>query len=293
MRLRSTAGVCGMLGKIMLPVILATAVLTAPAAGQLPGVHSWQLHHTARCARGELVQLSTPEGTLNYSYRAGNGAKERVWTAHSDIRYTYDAMNRLKTVAVHKRNSVELGTPEVTTYDYTKVGSREAVYLPNGVTTRYQYDALNRLTGLAHRKGDAQIASYNYTLLPTGRRSGVTEVTPAGTSRIDYTYDNLYRLTGESRTGVNPFTASYAYDINSNRRQKVESVNGTTETVNYHYNANDQLTSEVSDANGIVTYQYDANGSLTSKVNAGKFSYQYGYDLRNRLASANITRGEK
>ena len=243
-------------------------------------------------SRGELVQLSTPEGTLNYSYHAGSGAKERVWTAHSDLRYTYDAMNRLKTVAVHKRNGVELGTPEVTTYDYTKVGSRASVSLPNGITTSYQYDSLNRLTNLTHKKADTLIASYTYSLLPTGRRSAVAEVTPAGTSRINYTYDNLYRLTGESRTGVNPFTASYAYDINNNRTQKEESVNGATETVNYHYNANDQLTSEVSDANGTVTYQYDANGSLTMKENPGKFRYQYGYDLRNRLASASITRKE-
>ena len=74
------------------------------------------------------------------------GAKTRVWTLNSDIRYTYDAMNRLKTVEVHKRNGVELGTPEVTTYDYTKVGSRASISLPNGITTSYQYDSLNRLT---------------------------------------------------------------------------------------------------------------------------------------------------
>ena len=55
MRLRSTAGVCGMLGKIMLPVIFAMAAFTAPAddadhnrnavkaAGQLPGPLSWKL----------------------------------------------------------------------------------------------------------------------------------------------------------------------------------------------------------------------------------------------------------
>lgn len=45
-------------------------------------------------------------------------------------------MNRLKTVEVHKRNGVELGTPEVTTYDYTKVGSRASVFQPNEI----QYD---------------------------------------------------------------------------------------------------------------------------------------------------------
>lgn len=201
-------------------------------------------------ARGELVQISTPEGSINYAYDVKTGAKTRVWTLNSDIRYTYDAMNRLKTVEIHKRNGVELGTPEVMTYDYTKVGSRASVSLPNGITTSYQYDSLNRLTNLTHKKADTLIASYTYNLLPAGRRSAVTEVTPEGTSQINYTYDNLYRLTNENRTGVNPFTASYAYDINSNRTQKVETVNGITETINYEYNANDQLLSEVSSANG-------------------------------------------
>ena len=243
-------------------------------------------------ARGELIQISTPEGSINYAYDGKTGAKTRVWTLNSDIRYTYDAMNRLKTVAIHKRNGVELGTPEVTTYDYTKIGSRASVSMPNGITTSYQYDSLNRLTNLTHKKADTLIASYTYNLLSTGRRSAVTEVTPEGTSQINYTYDNLYRLTSETRTGVNSFTANYTYDINSNRTQKVETVNGITETINYEYNANDQLLSEVSSANGTTVYTYDVNGSLTNKANEGKFSYQYGYDLRNRLATANITRKE-
>ena len=243
-------------------------------------------------ARGELIQVSTPEGSINYTYDVKTGAKTRVWTLNSDIRYTYDAMNRLKTVEVHKRNGVELGNPEVTTYDYTKVGSRASISLPNGITTSYQYDSLNRLTNLTHKKADTLIASYTYNLLPTGRRSAVMEVTPEGTSQINYAYDNLYRLTNETRTGANPFTASYAYDINSNRTQKVETVNGITETINYEYNANDQLLSEVSSANGTTVYTYDVNGSLTNKANEGKFSYQYGYDLRNRLATASITRKE-
>ena len=242
--------------------------------------------------KGELTQVSTPEGTVNYAYDAKTGAKTRVWTANSDVRYTYDVMNRLKTVAVHKRNGVDLTTPEVTNYDYTKVGSRASVDLPNGIKTSYQYDSLNRLTNLTHKKADTLIASYTYEMLPTGRRSAVTEVTPEGTSQINYTYDNLYRLTNETRTGVNPFTASYAYDINSNRTQKVETINGITDTINYEYNSNDQLLSEVSSANGTTVYTYDANGSLTNKVNEGKFNYQYGYDLRNRLATANITRKE-
>lgn len=244
-------------------------------------------------SRGELTQISTPEGSVNYEYDAKTGAKTRVYTANSDVRYTYDALNRLKTVAVYMRNGVALATPEVTTYDYTKIGSRASVVLPNGVTTNYQYDNLNRLTQLIHEKDGVPIASYSYELLPTGRRAAVTEVTPEGSSEIHYTYDNLYRLTKEVRTGVKSFEASYAYDINSNRTQKVIAGVDENDTINYAYNANDQLTSEVSRANGTTVYTYDANGSLTTKINAGQsINCQYGYDLRNRLVSANITRME-
>ena len=243
-------------------------------------------------SRGEMTQIFTPEGSVNYEYDAKTGAKTRVSTDNSDIRYSYDALNRLKTVAVHMRNGVVLSTPEVTTYDYTKIGSRASVSLPNGVTTSYQYDNLNRLTNVSHKKADAIIASYTYELLPTGRRSAITEVTPEGTSQVQYAYDNLYRLTNEQRTGVKSLTASYTYDINSNRTRKVETSGGITETINYEYNANDQLLSEVSSANGTTIYSYDVNGSLINKTNEGKFSYQYGYDLRNRLVTANITRKE-
>ncbi len=245
-------------------------------------------------SRGEITQIFTPEGSVNYEYDAKTGAKTRVSTDNSDDRYSYDALNRLKTVAVHMRNGVALSTPEVTTYNYTKVGSRASVSLPNGIMTSYQYDNLNRLTNVSHKKADAIIASYTYELLPTGRRSAITEVTPEGTSQVQYAYDNLYRLTNEQRTGVKSFTANYTYDINSNRTRKVETASGITETINYEYNANDQLLSEASSANSTTIYAYDANGSLTTKYNTTQnFSYAFTYNLQNRLSAAQINRQEE
>ena len=41
-----------------------------------------------------------------------------------------------------------------------------------------------------------------------------------------------------------------------------------TEVVTSGYNANDQLTNEVSSVSGTTRYGYDANGSLTSKTNS-------------------------
>jgi uncharacterized protein RhaS with RHS repeats len=54
-------------------------------------------------------------------------------------------------VNVLKRNGDPV-TGETTTYEYTEVGSRKKVILPNDVVTSYAYDELNRLTGLTNRK---------------------------------------------------------------------------------------------------------------------------------------------
>ena len=75
-------------------------------------------------SRGELVQISTPEGSVNYAYDVKTGAKTRVWTQNSDVRYTYDVMNRLKTVAVHKRNGVELAARRSISERFCGRGSR-------------------------------------------------------------------------------------------------------------------------------------------------------------------------
>ncbi len=41
--------------------------------------------------------------------------------------------------------------------------------------------------------------------------------------------------------------------------------------INYVYNANEQLTTGDSSADGITVYNYDTNDSLTTKENSGKF----------------------
>jgi YD repeat-containing protein len=83
----------------------------------------------------------------------------------------------------------------VTTYSYDAVGNLAGFLYPNGVQTTYTYNPLNRLTNVTGARGATTIAGYTYTLGPSGNRTAVTE---ASGRRVDYTYDELYRLRSET-----------------------------------------------------------------------------------------------
>ena len=70
---------------------------------------------------------------------------------------------------------------------------------PNGLTTTYGYDNLNRLTSVETRNLLNEIvASYAYTLNSKGQRTHVEEGFGGAVLRtIDYVYDDADRLTEE------------------------------------------------------------------------------------------------
>jgi RHS repeat-associated protein len=245
---------------------------------------------------GRLVQVDSPEGTINYGYHAATGRLARTWTDSSETTYSYDKVGRLEIVKAAKRN----GNPvsEETRYTYTKVGSRETVTLPNGVVTAYQYDSLNRLTNLTHSVGGTNLlASYTYQLHPTGRRTNAVEIiktedtqVPWITNHLSWQFDGMYRMTNEASSSTlasGCFTNAFAYDKVGNRRTKTHIAGTSTNVTQYQYNANDQLTQEVSTINGASStnsYGYDLNGSLTSKTENGS-TIVYTYSLANKLNS--------
>ena len=99
---------------------------------------------------------------------------------------------------------------------------------------------------------------------------------------VEYTYDSLYRLSGETITEVEKVTVyTYAYDNVSNRILKT--VNGE-ETV-YTYNALNQL---VSDSE--TTYEYDLNGNLIRIIGSAQ-SALYEYNAENKLIKATVQNG--
>ena len=84
-----------------------------------------------------------------------------------------------------------------TVYEYDANGNRTAVRYANGYTTTYDYDLLNRLIRQETVDNNGEtVVKYVYTLGSAGERKSVTELDRT----VEYTYDNLYRLTSETIT---------------------------------------------------------------------------------------------
>jgi RHS repeat-associated protein len=160
------------------------------------------------------------------------------------------------------------------------VGNLAAVTQPNGVVHAYTYDTRNRLTQLAVNAGGGAgpaLASYAYTLAPTGHRLSVAELSGR---TVTYTYDDLYRLTSETIAGDTSSPTpqngviSYTYDAVGNRQQRgstVPAIPAIPAGVLF-YDANDRLTGGAE--------SYDANGNTVA--NAG---FSVAYDFENRIVS--------
>ena len=166
-----------------------------------------------------------------------------------------------------------------TTYSYDAAGNLAGYSYPNGVSTSYTYDALNRLkimqsfcgSGSGCRSPGAPVAGYTYTLGASGNRFSVQELSGR---TVQYGYDNLYRLTSETVSadpaGKNG-DANYTYDPVGNRIQRNSTLPGVIPTGLLNYDANDRT----------ATDPYDANGNL---LNAGSGSNIY--DFENRLTQS-------
>jgi RHS repeat-associated protein len=118
------------------------------------------------------------------------------------------------------------------------------------------------------------LQSYQYDLDATGRRTAITE---QNGRRTDYSYDSLYRLTGETVNGS--YNATYSYGPTGNRLQ--QTINGVT--THYAYDANDRLTQQ-----GATSYTYDDNGNTLTETLGGDVT-TYTYNARNKLTGLNKT----
>ena len=233
-------------------------------------------------------QVAKPEGTLNYAY-TNQGQLKKVWQSGAEnqglsqgsgatgwtvpafpyYQYYYDDAGRLETVL----------TPSgQTKYDYYANGSRKNLTLPNQVTTTYTYDNLLRLDTMVHQDDESNLlASFDYDIGISGKRSSVVETISGTTVQIDYAYDGLDRLTASERDDGTSHDTTYTYDVVGNRLTKTI---GSTETT-YTYNPLDQLESETTSVE-TTNYGYDLRGNLSSKTANGE-TINYIYDSQNKL----------
>ena len=225
--------------------------------------------------RDRLLSRTDYDGTadarhISYGYDdAGN--RTSVTTPSGRTDYTFDALNRMETVT-----DPDSG---LTGYLYNEVGALVRTELPNGTVETREYDELNRLVYLENTLGTEVISSYRYTLDAVGNRTKVVEDTGR---TVDYAYDNLYRLLGESITdsAAGDRTIGYGYDPVGNRLTRDDSIEGLT---TYEYDANDRLLLETL-AGDETRYTYDANGNTLTKTSPTE-EVLYKWDFENRLVA--------
>jgi YD repeat-containing protein len=149
--------------------------------------------------QNRLVSKATPEGTLTYAYDA---AGNRLTASSSNTKgtsavYTYDALNRLQTVA---DNNAAPGL-KLTAYSYDAVGNLASTALPNGVVVTPSVDRMNRVTDLLTARqavGSGNVSAYSYQYGAVGNRTYAAGSAGGPSVSSTYGYDPIYRLTQES-----------------------------------------------------------------------------------------------
>ncbi len=240
--------------------------------------------------RHRLISRIDPNGPylasgkrIEYEYDAA-GNRTKVITPSGSVTYTYDEQNRLKTVT---------SSQGITTYFYDAVGNLERTQLPNGVVETREYDELNRLKLVKNSKDGVVLSSFDYSLDLVGHRRVVTE---QNGRRVNYEYDDLYRLTKETifnASGSVERTIEYTYDKVGNRLSKNDSVEGVT---TYTYDDNDRLLQEELRRNNVlvklIEYRYDANGNTIRKIENGSQETVYAWNKENRLVGVTKPNGD-
>lgn len=239
--------------------------------------------------RDRLTLIQHADGqAVGYNYDQNSNRIELDVTsggATNKTFYGYDPDNRLNSVI----NNSLLGTGLPITYDYYLNDLRQDLKYPNGITTTYGYNALNRLNHIAQIKSNVINQSYDYTLDNAGNRTQVQENDGTTLTNIYWCYDAAMRLIGEGRnmdctptlptlTPTNTPTpnvtkTNYKYDSVGNRLSKTTDGQQTI----YTYNSLDQL---ISDSTGL-TYAYDGRGNQISAI--GSVATMYHWNAADRL----------
>jgi RHS repeat-associated protein len=245
----------------------AVSFTYTPTGGRLTAVDARGTTSYVYDQRDRPMQVTYPDGRrLNYTYDANDN--------RTSLTATVGATSLTTSLTYNDRNQVSVVTdPEMRQYSYTynPNGAPESLAQPNGVTTTYAYDNLDRLTNLTSKHGTTPLASYTYTLGLTGRRDQVVEAD--GTTRA-YGYDQLDRLRTESVTGAGAgnYSKAFEYDPVGNRTTQMTSGAGAA-SVSYTYDSRDRLLSETG-----VAYGWDQNGNLVSRT--GDATYEWDFEDR-------------
>ena len=206
--------------------------------------------------------------TLGSDYFANDKRKTFIYADSTQISYTYDSNNQIKTIITPG------GTINYATYQWR---SPTQITMP-GLTKTMTYDPLQRVTAIKAEKGSAGsgqlVMDYRYTYDPVSNIS--SRQTQDG--NYSYGYDNLDRLTRATPpANVNLPNEQYGYDPVHNR------ISSAHQPGTWAYNANHQLR-QYGSGEQSVSLDYDSNGHTSKQTRASSVT-NYQYNVAERLSA--------
>ena len=177
--------------------------------------------------------------------------------------YTFDELSRLAT-AQKPGNALY-------TLMYDADSRRTTMMLGNGTTRKYQFDARSQLTTQIELSGATPVCTIVDGYDPVGNR--VTRNLDG--NPITWTYDDLYRLTGQQKAGQ---VCTYTVDGVGNLKTMWEGGNFPK---TFTFNAADRLVTMLEGAN-LTTYSWTGYGTLESEV-TGEKRTTYSYSGQDQL----------
>jgi len=174
--------------------------------------------------------------TTTYSYNVRNQLT-RINQAGQIRDFAYDGHGRLQT-----RTTPEQGA---TSYSYFANDAVQTITDARGASATFSYNDRDMVTGISYGVSGnvAATPNVNFAYDAAGNRTSMTD----GLGSVSYVYDQLSRMTSETRT----FTYVGSY------------------TLSYGYNLASQLTSFTNQSGAQVGYNYDVTGRPTSVSGSG------------------------
>jgi YD repeat-containing protein len=214
-------------------------------------------------------------------YQAGGSGAGQTTTL------TYDGHGRLKT----QQTPLQIASNAVTTYAYNNDDSVQSVTDGRGAVTAFTYNSRQQIMNIAYSapSGIIDPADVNLTYDAAGNRTSMSD----GSGSVSYVYDQLSRLTSESRqfNGLSgTYTLSYGYNL---ANQLLSITDATGASISYAYDKTGRMT----DVNGsgyanVTNYasnlRYRAWGGMKSMAYGNGLNLATSYNSRLQLASFEV-----
>lgn len=263
-------------------------------------------------APGEAESFAVKE----YKYNADNvliGVIEYVSSNEKSVtQYVVDTKGRvlkvIKGLTEYDADIADkdLSAYQVTEYTYNGLGQMLSAKDPSGETETFTYDLQGNMRSMTDRNGQTTNYTYDYfrNLLTSGNLTyqydalGNLIYMSDESGETVYVYDNLGRLTSETKTyTAHTSEKTYQYDTGGNRTSMVLTIDGTEQQhMRYAYDKLNRLSNVYMTENGteteIASYTYDANGRMTANTNPETgITTTYAYDLANQLTEQVTKKG--